>query len=544
MIEQWQLDCVRRILAIEGVSLNKIISSDNNPERDVNRYLGRQTLFKVYSDRSLRKGQRRLVSTESLLSIMPSQNSDSIEKIPSFEGFDEGNLRRIKESNLDFILHFGSGSLPPEIFAIPKYGVWSFRNDDGTRQGGSPDCFWQVYNDQRVTGIVLEKQINQNVFEVMNIAYFKTIRSSYLRNLNHTLSWSGLMAAQACTRLQNGKDHSIDSEENTIIARPFRPPSNLRMCLFFLKTFKRRVEDLSRQIFRYTSWNVGIVHSPIHAFLDPEFRPKILWLPHSRQAHIQADPFGRTIDGKITVLFEVMDYRHRKGKICALEVEADGSVGKGRIVIESPVHMSYPFLFEHEGGTYCIPETNQAREVAIYRSVRFPDEWIKAGQLFGNVRAIDTTVFKHNNRWWATFTDREAGGDANLYIWHSKDLWGPWEPHILNPVKIDIRSSRPGGTPFEHDGQLYRPAQDCSKTGGGRIILNVVEELSPTDFRERPVAVLAPYKNSPYREGFHTLSAAGDFTLIDGKRFRFLLSGFLTNIIKALRRSADRKRNH
>lgn len=540
MIEQWQLDCVRRILTIDGVKLTKIISSDHSPGQD----LDKQALFRLYTGRSARKGPRRLVSLESLLSRIPSDNSSTVEKIGSFNDCDEDNLRGIRESKLDFLLFFGSETLPREILTLPRYGVWSFRSDDGTNQGGSPDCFWQVYNDQRVSGIVLERQIDQDVCEMMNTAYFKTIRSSYFRNLDQTLSWSGVMAAQVCTRLQNGTAHMNVAEACKPMTRSFRPPSNLQMCTFFLKTIKRRVEDFCRQLFRYTSWNVGIVHSPIHAFLDPEFRPEILWLPQSRQAHIQADPFGRTIDGKITVLFEVMDYMHRKGKICALEVEADGSVLKGRVVIESQVHMSYPFLFEHEGGTYCIPETNQAREVPIYRSVKFPDEWIKAGQLLANVRAIDTTVFKHNDRWWATFTDREAGGDANLYIWHSPDLWGPWEPHILNPVKIDIRSSRPGGTTFEHGGQLYRPAQDCSKTGGGRIILNRVEELSPTDFRERPVAVLAPYKNSPYREGFHTLSAAGDFTLIDGKRFRFLPSGLLTNLIKALRRSADRIHNH
>src|SRR2546428_268438 len=135
-----------------------------------------------------------------------------------------------------------------------------------------------------------------------------------------------------------------------------------------------------------------------------------------------------------------------------------------------------------------------------------------------------------------TFTDREKGGDANLYVWHASDLWGPWEAHPLNPVKTDIRSARPGGTPFEYEGQLYRPAQDCSKTGGGKIVLNRVDRLTTTEFQEEPVAIVAPYADTPYQDGLHTLSAAGDYTLIDAKRFRFIPSGLLTNIVQGVRK--------
>ncbi len=45
-------------------------------------------------------------------------------------------------------------------------------------------------------------------------------------------------------------------------------------------------------------------------------------------------------------------------------------------------------------------------------------------------------------------------------------LEGPWEPHRRNPVKCDVRGSRPAGTPFVHGGELYRPAQDGSKRYG------------------------------------------------------------------------------
>ena len=68
------------------------------------------------------------------------------------------------------------------------------------------------------------------------------------------------------------------------------------------------------------------------------------------------------------------------------------------------------------------------------------------------------------------------------------------------------------------DGALYRPAQDCSVTYGGAVVINRVERLTPEEFVERPVRRLAPAAHGPYPHGLHTLSGAGNVTLVDGKR--------------------------
>jgi hypothetical protein len=87
-------------------------------------------------------------------------------------------------------------------------------------------------------------------------------------------------------------------------------------------------------------------------------------------------------------------------------------------------------------------------------------------------------------------------------------------------VKTDVRSSRPAGTPFVHEGSLYRPAQDCSRTYGGRIALNRIVTLTSEDFLEEPVALIEPVRSSRYPDGVHTVSAFGEHTLVDGKRRR------------------------
>jgi hypothetical protein len=180
--------------------------------------------------------------------------------------------------------------------------------------------------------------------------------------------------------------------------------------------------------------------------------------------------------------------------------------------------MSYPFLLELDGATYCIPETAAAREVAIYKAERCPDKWKKVGIIARNVAAIDPTVFFYDGLWWLMCTDKTRNAFLNLFAWYSTSLLGLWRAHAGNPVKTDIHSARPAGTPFIYEGALYRPAQDCSRTYGGRIVINKVIRLTPEEFDEEPAAIIEPDRNSKYPDGIHTLSAAGEITLVDGKR--------------------------
>jgi hypothetical protein len=180
--------------------------------------------------------------------------------------------------------------------------------------------------------------------------------------------------------------------------------------------------------------------------------------------------------------------------------------------------MSYPYLVRDDGDLYCIPELARARGVHLFRARRFPDDWEDLGSLVDGVAAVDPTVFEHDGRWWLFFTDRDVDSNAALHVWHAPALRGPWSPHASNPVKTDVRSARPAGTPFVHEGRLYRPAQDCSETYGGAIAINEVEELTTARFRERVVHRIRPEPASPYPAGRHTLSALGTQTLIDGKR--------------------------
>jgi hypothetical protein len=295
------------------------------------------------------------------------------------------------------------------------------------------------------------------------------------------------------------------------------------------------IADAYRNIFVRSQWNIGVVYQPITSFLNPEFKPSIHWLPLLEDGKFIADPFGVWKDGRVYLLCEEFHYETHKGNISVIEI-ADGVVTGPRQVMGLPFHMSYPYLLEYQGEIFCVPETYEAKEVAIYQAVDFPTSWQKIVVLIENFAALDSTIFSYDGYWWLMCTNQDVGPHEALFIWYAKDLLGPWMPHPLNPVKKDLASTRPAGTPFRHDGGLYRPAQDCSQYYGKRVVINKIDCLTPTTFCERTVAWVGPYLDSPYPHGLHTLSAVGNITFIDAKRHKFIKKAFISAVKRGFRK--------
>src|SRR6185437_12301603 len=189
------------------------------------------------------------------------------------------------------------------------------------------------------------------------------------------------------------------------------------------------------------------------AFLRPDFHPRVRWLPTPPRNRYFADPFGIVHEGGVTVLAEEYDQRTGRGHIARIEAEVPASAEP---VLRGPGHLSYPYLFHHGGEIYCIPESCESRQVRLYRLDRSLREWTEVAVLIDGFAAVDPTVFEFEGRFWLCCTDRDTCSWSTLHVFHAPDLLGPWTPHAANPVKTDVRSSRPAGRPFVHDGALYR----------------------------------------------------------------------------------------
>jgi hypothetical protein len=78
----------------------------------------------------------------------------------------------------------------------------------------------------------------------------------------------------------------------------------------------------------------------------------------------------------------------------------------------------------------------------------------------------------------------------------------------------DPAAARPAGRLFHRRGALIRPGQDCSRRYGEAIVLNRVEVLSPTEYRERPVGrIEADWM--PGLSGTHTYTFDSRYECLD-----------------------------
>ncbi len=282
------------------------------------------------------------------------------------------------------------------------------------------------------------------------------------------------------------------------------------------------------QSFRRDIWAVGVIDRPIETFLS-EPLGTVSWLPEAGGDRYFADPFPfpGTSD---TLLVEEYSYLEERGRLTAIQFPEGTRLPRHASGLEVPWHIAYPFTFAHDGEYYCVPDTGNGREVALYRWDCESHRWERVKTLLGSVDLVDSTLFRDDSRWWMLCG--EVRSTAALFAWYADDLLGVWRPHPDNPVKRDPQSSRPAGTAFFHGGSWCRPAQDCSRTYGGAVALNRITALSPTRFSETTVNILRPDPEGAYPEGLHTLSAWGARTIVDGKRLgwrspRHLLSSLI-----------------
>jgi hypothetical protein len=236
-----------------------------------------------------------------------------------------------------------------------------------------------------------------------------------------------------------------------------------------------------------------------------------------------------------------MDYRAGKGSIWSapLRPEAGRDWARLRPLLGSEAHMSFPFAFRDAGQAFLVCETWEAGGASRY--VRTADgTWRFTGLMRPGGRTQVDGVLHHDGvLWWFFCMHPGRKPLENLFLYWSESSDGPWHPHPANPVRRDRSLARPAGPLVNTQEGLIRPAQDCSTTYGGALVLNRVLELSPTAYREEVVRRIAPIE--PYPAGLHAICPAGDYTLIDGKRwrlhpldpFRKLLSGGRTKARRA-----------
>ena len=466
-------------------------------------------LFRLYTARTRRRAAAEAVDLAAIAPAVPRLQAD------------EDAARAL---DLDFVLSLHTDLSAVSLADATRYGLWAFDFDRDSSAPASAGEVSQLLRGETVLSAALLR-VGPRVdgATVLREGWFRADAARPLASIAR----ARLDAARWPAAVAGGLRRAIPLREPPD-ARPVpgrsapAVPATLQTARLGALYVRHLLLAMWRHAFRHPQWNIGIVDRPIHELVGGTARPPVRWFPLTGRKGFLADPFGVQRGSTLTVLCEYFDYRLGKGIVARVEV-ADGVFrAPAKPVLALPEHLSYPCVVEDGRDVYCIPEILGSREVTLFKADPTLRRWIRDDVLLRDVAAVDPTVTRHAGRWWLMFVDGDGAPDANLVVWHAHDLRGPWAPHALNPVKVDVRSARPAGPLFVHDGRLYRPAQDCSRRYGTRVVLHEVTRLTPDDFDERIVGAIEPSPGSPYPAGRHTVAGVGDVTLVDGHRFVFV----------------------
>ncbi len=196
-----------------------------------------------------------------------------------------------------------------------------------------------------------------------------------------------------------------------------------------------------------------------------------------------ADPFAHFRDGAWYLFFELFQWGSNNAVIGASRSSNLKDWEPLGIVLKQPHHLSYPFVFEHDGQIYMMPESKSVKRVDLYRAVEFPYRW-KFEKTILQGRLMDCSMVKHQGRFWIFAGWRSYG----LKLYHASHPLGPWKSHWLPCIRFYSRSSaRPGGRPVHLDSQLIRFSQDCTECYGKQLRAWKVTRMNRLWYSEVPL---------------------------------------------------------
>jgi len=437
------------------------------------------------------------------------------------------DIDTLLEHRADIIIRLGWRILKGRLLELPRYGVWSYHHGDNQVNRGGPPGVWERYHGQICAGVtlqVLSEKLDDGF--VLDRSFTATDKSS-IKKTRDKLYWRSVdMLPRKLSELRQTGFDALKER-----ARSIGPPlsfysqpllsekkMSLKHVLHYIGlglyaygkqvVFSRRFEEKWVLYFRLgdemstSIWQFTKIESPNDRY----------W----------ADPFVIKREGIYYVFVEEYLYSMRRGRIAVIPVSEEGTVGEVKTVLEPDYHLSYPFLFEHDGQMYMIPESGENRTIDLYKCVSFPDQWVHVRTLMKDIYAVDTTLYEQEGRWWmfTNLRDTDGGNTHDELHLLSADYFmdDEWTPHPQRVVVSDVRCARPAGALFKKNGRLFRPAQDCSVDYGFALQLQEITQLSEEHYQETPVSRITPDWNNQVR-GVHTFNHADGMTIVDAKTY-------------------------
>ena len=438
---------------------------------------------------------------------------------PGADGLDERAAADLAGAQLDMLVQPVGRPLAP-LAAFARHGVWVFEHGDPDGTSMTPGLRAVLGADETLRS-ELVAVTGDGRRMVLARTWSAPDLTSGRRSMDRILAKLAAFPARHAARLARRPTATIEDlalEPPKPVGRPRRrsPGAADRAIARALPGhLARLLSRLPERLVWRQHWILAeLLDVPEDGFPDPRrYRSTIIEPPSGVS---WADPFPVEHDGASLLFMEEWDYATRKGRIALMTRAADGSWGDRRTVLERDVHLSYPFVFEWQGEWYLMPEAMAGRTLDLFRATDFPTRWTFDRHVMEGVQVADATIAEIDGAWWLFAAIAQPGGASTdeLHLFSGPGPLGPWRPHPANPIVSDVRSGRPAGRLFRHDGAWYRPSQDCTGRYGRAISLSRIDRLDLDGYAETVIDRIDP-EWAPGGLGTHTLNRAGRSVLLD-----------------------------
>lgn len=280
-----------------------------------------------------------------------------------------------------------------------------------------------------------------------------------------------------------------------------------------------RMMGLLKKIFKGDD-NFGIVVSHDEIFdltgvqqYRPVLKLDIDSLIKAKPLLTQADPF-LYVKGNTLYLFYESQRSGARGLIRMMKTDNLVDWTEPLTVLQEPFHLSFPFVFDHCGSIYMIPESQVTDSIRLYRGNEDLNGFTLEKILLSKPRTpdikfnfCDSHILKKDNLFYL-FTSVAYKWTYHLELYYTDDLLHhEFVKHPSSPIYVGNDFGRSGGSIIHLDDYFYRISQNCSKGYGGNISLHRITALDERKYGEELCFENVLHTGGRvYRDGGHQLN--------------------------------------
>ncbi|MDB3995860.1 hypothetical protein N9441_02935 [Candidatus Pelagibacter sp.] len=434
-------------------------------------------------------------------------------KLNEKEIFDKSELNLLQNQKIDILIFFDKNINDRDFLNISKLGALTLNKSDDRFIKSDVIGFWETYLNKKSIGFSINKISAQN--ELDNVLFRGNIRVRTLWHENKAMIDRKSLEFLKIILLKLSEKKFINKlkEVNLSQTKIIKNPSSVHLLKYMFREYSRIFLSRIHQCLGVKKkWSVSFSNE---TNIKINFK-KFITIKNPPNRFL-ADPFIIKKNERNICFVEDYCFKKKKAKISAYELFHDNYKKVGT-ALEENFHLSFPYVFKHNNEVFMIPETGEINEIRLYKCTNFPLSWKFEKTLIKNIDAVDTIVFKDENKWYllsnvcSSFINEH---DSELHLYTSENLISEnWIRSENNPIIFNTEKGRNGGF-FNFNGSFYRVNQVHKKNQYGYSLkINKVVSINENSYQELEVNEIKPiFLNSLI--GTHHFHMNEEFTVID-----------------------------